>query len=156
MDIAFSPTHVDPPPGADATRALGDRAASDPTELSPTPRVDLNPHEAFALIAQGTGVLVDVRTAEERKVKGKAPDSLHAPWRLGPAMTPNPRFLREFASRVPADKIALLICAAGRRSQEAAAAARAAGFVNARNVLEGFDGAEAGPGWIARGLPYGA
>ena len=40
----------------------------------------IHPLEAWRLVQEGSAVLVDVRTAEERKVVGYIPDSLHVAW----------------------------------------------------------------------------
>lgn len=146
MDVAFASTIF-------AGRERQDRDSSI-EGLAAATGSDVTPDEAQRLVEAGVAVLVDIRTAEERKALGFAPGSIHVAWKLGAARLPNPRFLREFASRVPADRIPLLICATARRTGEAAPLVRGAGFADARNVLEGYDGSPEGPGWIARGLPH--
>lgn len=101
----------------------------------------VTPDEAFRLARQGA-VLVDVRTAEERKFVGFVPGSLHVAWEIGPAQIKNPRFLKELSSKVPKEQVVLFICRSGRRSAEAASAAAKAGYAQAFNVLEGFEGAQ--------------
>lgn len=121
----------------------------------------LTPAEAWALVSRGDAVLVDVRTAEERKFVGRVPDTPHAAWQTGPAMIKNPRFLRELEKAAPKNAVVLLLCRSGKRSAAAAEAATAAGFQNVFNVLEGFEGdldeqqqrGEAG-GWRRWGLPW--
>lgn len=98
------------------------------------------PALAWALVAAEHAVLVDVRTAEERKFVGHVPGSVHVPWATGTALTRNPRFVRELEAKVGKSQVALLLCRSGKRSAEAAEAAAKAGFTQVFNVLEGFEG----------------
>lgn len=130
------------------------------------------PREAWQLVEQGLALLVDVRTAEERKFVGHVPGSAHVPWATGTALSRNPRFVRELTAllarrtqeggaqpNVP--PIALLLCRSGKRSAAAAEAAARAGFGSVFNVLEGFEGdldadTRRGGlgGWRFHGLPW--
>lgn len=120
------------------------------------------PQDAWALVQAGLALLVDVRTAEERKFVGQVPGSLHVAWATGTALTRNPRFVRELEARIGGkDTVALLLCRSGKRSAVAAEAAAAAGFTNVFNVGEGFEGEldaaqQRGHfnGWRRRGLPW--
>ncbi|WP_164963699.1 rhodanese-like domain-containing protein [Rubrivivax sp. JA1026] len=120
------------------------------------------PQDAWALVQAGLALLVDVRTAEERKFVGQVPGSLHVAWATGTALTRNPRFVRELEARLGGkDSVALLLCRSGKRSAAAAEAAAAAGFTNVFNVGEGFEGEldaaqQRGhlDGWRRRGLPW--
>lgn len=98
------------------------------------------PTQAWAWVQAGTAVLVDVRTAEERKFVGHVPESLHVPWAVGTSLTRNPRFVRELEAKVGKDARVLLLCRSGKRSALALEAARKAGFTRAFNVSEGFEG----------------
>ena len=98
------------------------------------------PELAWSLVSAGQAVLVDVRSAEERKFVGHVPDSLHVPWATGTALTRNPRFVRELEAKTGKDARVLLLCRSGKRSALAAEAAAKAGFTQAFNVLEGFEG----------------
>lgn len=100
----------------------------------------LSPAEAWRLVSSGDAVLVDVRTAEERKFVGHVPGSLHVAWMTGTAMTKNPRFVRELEAKVKKHEVVLLLCRSGKRSADAAEAATKAGFENAFNIAEGFEG----------------
>jgi rhodanese-related sulfurtransferase len=119
------------------------------------------PPVAWALVQRGEAVLVDVRTAEERKFVGEVPGALAVPWATGTAMTRNPRFVRELEAKVDKDAVVLLLCRSGKRSALAAEAATKAGFSQVFNVLEGFEGeidsqgqrGHAG-GWRFHGLPW--
>jgi hypothetical protein len=57
------------------------------------------PRDAWALVSAGNAVLVDVRTAEERKFVGYVPDSVHVAWATGTSLTRNPRFVRELEAK---------------------------------------------------------
>ncbi|TKC78827.1 rhodanese-like domain-containing protein [Trinickia terrae] len=119
------------------------------------------PRDAWALISGGTALLVDVRTAEERKFVGYVPGSVHVPWATGTSLTRNPRFVRELEAKTGKDAVVLLLCRSGNRSALAAEAAAKAGFTQAYNVLEGFEGElDEGQhrggrnGWRFHGLPW--
>ncbi len=101
---------------------------------------NLTPQEAWELISAHAGVLVDVRTAEERLFVGRVADSVHVPWATGLNLQRNPRFVREVEAKVRRDDVLLLICRSGGRSAAAATALTEARFRNAFNVLEGFEG----------------
>ena len=120
------------------------------------------PAVAWQLFTSGKALLVDVRTAEERKFVGHVPDSLHVAWATGTALTRNPRFVRELESKIGGkDAVALLLCRSGKRSALAAEAAAKAGFTAVFNVLEGFEGEidaqqqrGKADGWRFHGLPW--
>lgn len=87
----------------------------------------VRPPVAWALVQAGQAVLVDVRTAEERKFVGQVPGTLHVAWATGTALTRNPRFARELEARLAPhggkEAVALLLCRSGKRSVLAAQAA---------------------------------
>jgi rhodanese-related sulfurtransferase len=121
----------------------------------------LAPQDAWALVQAGHAVLVDVRSAEERKFVGLVPGSVHVAWATGTGLTRNPRFTRELEAKVNKAETVLLLCRSGKRSAQAAEAATKAGFTHAFNVLEGFEGEldaaqQRGhaDGWRFRGLPW--
>ena len=117
---------------------------------------------AFDLVARQGVLLVDVRSAEERKFVGHVPGSIHVPWATGTALIRNPRFVRELESKIGGkDSVALLLCRSGKRSALAAEAAAKAGLTAVFNVLEGFEGEldarqQRGhaDGWRFHGLPW--
>ena len=122
---------------------------------------DITPEEAHALVAAGIARLVDVRTPEERKFVGYAPESLHIAWATGTAFTRNPRFVRELEAKTRKDEVLLMLCRSGSRSVMAAEAASKAQFGQVYNVLEGFEGElsadgrrNSSSGWKFRGLPW--
>ncbi|WP_293002644.1 rhodanese-like domain-containing protein [Nevskia sp.] len=119
------------------------------------------PAEAWQLVRSGAVVLVDVRTAEERKFVGHVPDSLHVPWATGTALTRNPRFARELEAKVGLHRPTLLLCRSAKRSALAVDVAPKAGFTQIAYVQEGFEGDldEHGQrghanGWRHHGLPW--
>ncbi|HEX6591327.1 MAG TPA: rhodanese-like domain-containing protein [Moraxellaceae bacterium] len=119
------------------------------------------PVDAWSLVQAGAAVLVDVRTGEERKFVGQVPDTLHVAWATGTSLNRNPRFVKELEAKVKKDAVVLFLCRSGKRSALAAEAAAKAGFSNAFNVLEGFEGelnakqqrGDTG-GWRHAGLPW--
>ena len=121
----------------------------------------VSPIDAWALVSNGRAVLVDVRTGEERKFVGQVPDTLHVAWMTGTAMNRNPRFVKELEVKVKKDAVVVFLCRSGKRSAAAAEAATKAGFINAFNILEGFEGEldtaqrRGGlGGWRFHGLPW--
>lgn len=121
----------------------------------------LSPQEAWSLVQAGQALLVDVRTAEERKFVGHVPGSVHVAWATGTALTRNPRFVRELEGKAAKHDVLLLLCRSGKRSVLAAEAATKAGFTQVFHVLEGFEGEldaaqhrGGQDGWRFRGLPW--
>lgn len=105
------------------------------------------PQQAWQLVQQGLALIVDVRSAEERKFVGHVPGSLHVAWATGTALNRNPRFARELAallarqaaSQEPPPAV-LLLCRSGKRSALAAQEASKAGLARVFNISEGFEG----------------
>lgn len=121
----------------------------------------VTPQLAWQLFFTGQAVLVDVRSAEERKFVGHVPGSIHVPWATGTNLNRNPRFVRELEAAVGKQQTLLLLCRSGKRSALAAEAATAAGLKNVFNVLEGFEGEindsqqrGGSNGWRFHGLPW--
>lgn len=121
----------------------------------------VSPQDAWALVSSGEAVLIDVRTAEERKFVGHVPETRHVAWMTGLSLSRNPRFTRELEGKTGKDDVVLLLCRSGKRSAAAAEAAAKAGFKNVFNILEGFEGDldEQQPrgafnGWRNAGLPW--
>lgn len=127
------------------------------------------PQQAWdALVSQKQAQLVDVRTDAEWNFVG-VPDLAEAgkqavliPWQVYPTMQTNAGFIDQMrkAGITPEDHIYFL-CRSGARSTAAAYAAIEAGFPNAINVADGFEGPPDGEGhrgtvagWKAAGLPW--
>ncbi|MGA2551104.1 MAG: rhodanese-like domain-containing protein [Burkholderiaceae bacterium] len=121
----------------------------------------VSPTSAWALVRSRLAVLVDVRSAEERRCAGYVPDSEHVAWTSATTRGRNPEFARELEAKVGKNDIVLLLCQSGWGSAVAAEAAAKAGFRNIFNVLEGFEGDPddskqrgVAKGWRPRGLPW--
>jgi rhodanese-related sulfurtransferase len=122
----------------------------------------LLPAEAHAILQKQAGAkLIDVRSRAELDFVGRVPGSVEIEWKSYPGMRPNPQFLDQLKQQVPVDTVVMFLCRSGGRSHETAAAAAQAGYSEAFNVLEGFEGdRDAGGhrntmgGWRARGLPW--
>ena len=120
----------------------------------------LLPAEAHQLMKAGAS-LVDVRTKPELLYVGRVPGTLTVEWQTYPGNRPNPEFLAELADAVPKDQPVMFICRSGARSHSAAEAATRAGWREAYNVLEGFEGNKdenqhrsTVGGWRKAGLPW--
>ena len=121
---------------------------------------ELLPAEAHKLMQAGAK-LVDVRTKPEMVYVGKVPGSAAVEWQTWPGKRENPEFLAELAALVPKDTPVMFLCRSGARSHAAAEAATRAGWKEAYNVLEGFEGDKDGAGhrstvggWRKAGLPW--
>lgn len=99
----------------------------------------LLPAEAHALMQKGAK-LVDVRTDAELQYVGSIPGSEAIEWNDYPDGKRNPDFLEQLAGAVEKDEPVMFICRSGARSHHAAVAATQAGWREAYNVLEGFEG----------------
>jgi rhodanese-related sulfurtransferase len=121
----------------------------------------LSPQLAWPLFQAGIAKIVDVRSAEELHFVGHVPDTLHVPWANGVSLNRNPRFIGQLGSKVSKDDNLLFLCRSGKRSALAAQAATRAGYQNAFNISEGFEGdidqqqrrGSLG-GWRFHGLPW--
>jgi rhodanese-related sulfurtransferase len=120
----------------------------------------VTPSEAHALMQVGAK-LVDVRTKPELLYVGKVPGSVAIEWQTYPGGRENPEFLGELSAVVPKDQPVMFLCRSGVRSNAAADAATRAGWKEAYNVLEGFEGDKdaaqhrgAVGGWRKAGLPW--
>ena len=118
------------------------------------------PAEAHALMQAGAR-LVDVRTKPELLYVGKVPGSAAVEWQTYPGSRENPEFLGELATAVPKDLPVMFLCRSGVRSHAAADAATRAGWKEAYNILEGFEGDKDAAGhrnsvggWRKAGLPW--
>jgi rhodanese-related sulfurtransferase len=110
---------------------------------------------------QAGAKLVDVRTKPELQYVGKVPGAVAVEWQTYPGSRPNPEFVAELAAAVPKDQPVMFLCRSGARSHAAADAANKAGWKEAYNVLEGFEGDKDAAehrntvgGWRKAGLPW--
>lgn len=115
---------------------------------------DVAPELAWALFSTDAAELVDVRTKEELAMAGSVPFAKHVEWQTGRNRQHNLNFIDELNAVVGRKDVVLFLCASGVRSVAAAKAAMQAGYQNAFNVLEGFEG-DGSPerGWANRRLP---
>lgn len=120
----------------------------------------VTPPQAWRLAHSGAAKLVDVRTTAEVHYVGRVPDALHAEWH-GKDADSVARFLARLRQSVAADEVVLFLCRSGVRSHHAATVAREAGYGQAFNVLEGFEGQRNHAqqrglidGWRWHGLPW--
>ncbi len=120
------------------------------------------PAEAHALLQTLPGaVLVDVRSRAELEFVGRVPGSLAAEWNRWPGGVRNPNFIAELESLVDKNAPVMFLCRSGGRSNSAAIAATQAGYTDAYNVLQGFEGDKDKSGqrnklggWRTAGLPW--
>jgi rhodanese-related sulfurtransferase len=122
--------------------------------LTPTEAHDVMQHHAKAK-------LVDVRTRAEWDWVGRVPDAVEVEIMSYPGNRPNPAFVQQLEQAVPKDAVVMFLCRSGGRSHNAAGYAAQAGYANAYNVLEGFEGDRDDNGhrnkvggWRAAGLPW--
>ena len=116
----------------------------------------------FRSLMQGTGAkLVDVRTHAEWDWVGRVPDAIEIEISGYPGGQRNPNFIAELEREAPKDGVVMFLCRSGARSHNAAMLARQAGYTQAYNVLEGFEGdrdehghRKTVGGWCAAGLPW--
>jgi rhodanese-related sulfurtransferase len=120
----------------------------------------LLPAEAYALMQSGAK-LVDVRTEAELAYVGAVPGSEAIEWNTYPEGTRNPDFLKQLEGAAKKDEPVMFLCRSGVRSHHAAVAATQAGWREAYNILEGFEGDKDGEGhrgnlggWRKAGLPW--
>ena len=130
---------------------------------------DVTSTEAFEMLEQEDDtVLVDVRTTPEWQFVG-IPDlrrlgkeTVLLAWQAYPQMALHPDFPAALQQQgVGPDRKVLLLCRSGARSRSAAQALTAAGFSQAYNVADGFEGPldeenhrGRAAGWKASGLPW--
>ena len=122
----------------------------------------LTPTEAYALLQQAPGAkLVDVRTRAEWDYVGRVPGAVQIEWQSYPTGQLNPDFLTELRAQVDPEAPVMFLCRSGVRSNAAAAVASDAGYTQAFNVLEGFEGDKdqnghrnSVGGWRVAGLPW--
>ena len=118
------------------------------------------PAEAYALMQDGAK-LVDVRTRAELHFVGSVPGTAAIEWNTYPDGQRNPAFLEQLAEVVPKDTPVMFLCRSGVRSHHAAISATQAGWKEAYNILEGFEGDKDAEqhrstvgGWRKAGLPW--
>jgi rhodanese-related sulfurtransferase len=122
----------------------------------------LTPAEAYEVMrGDSSAKLVDVRTRAELEWVGRIPGAIEVELLTYPGSRPNPDFMRELEQQVDKGSRVLFICRSGARSHNAATLATQAGYAEAYNVLEGFEGDKDAAGhrstkggWRFAGLPW--
>ncbi|MBL8438657.1 MAG: rhodanese-like domain-containing protein [Zoogloeaceae bacterium] len=122
----------------------------------------LTPAEAMEIWQLAPGAkMVDVRTRAEWDWVGRIRDAIEIEWQTYPGNRPNPNFLAQLRQQVDREALVMFICRSGARSDGAARAASDAGYAEAYNVLEGFEGDKDANGqrnhiggWRRAGLPW--
>lgn len=126
---------------------------------------DVAPSDAYEQIeADPKAVLLDVRTVPEWNFVGipAVARLLRVEWQQYPTMDVNAGFVQAVIDAgVEKDAPVFALCRSGVRSIAAAEALTAAGFENAYNVLDGFEGGKDNEGhrglvggWKSSGLPW--
>ena len=123
---------------------------------------ELTPQEAYTLLQLAPGAkLVDVRTRAEWDWVGRVPGAVEIEWMLYPGNEPNAHFLAQFKRQIDPEALVMFLCRSGARSNAAANLAVSAGYTNAYNILEGFEGDKDANGhrnkvggWRHAGLPW--
>lgn len=123
---------------------------------------EITPEEAHRVLQENAGaVYIDVRTVEEFVAGHPAgavniPVGFRDPWR---GMVMNEEFVKVVEANFPKDKMILLGCQAGPRSNAAANLLQQAGYTEVASVVGGFGGMRdasgrlVAPGWASLGLP---
>ena len=114
----------------------------------------VTPAEAWALQGLGAAAIVDVRTQPEWQLVGHVPEVPLIEWPRDGEADALRAFIGKVRAALDTERPLLFLCRSGVRSHYAAELAAHAGFKNAYNVLEGFEGSSAGNGWRAAGLPW--
>jgi rhodanese-related sulfurtransferase len=122
---------------------------------------EVTPTEAHRLAAAHGARIVDVRSAAETHFVGRVPGASLIEWTHWPGGEFNPQFLPELRRHCRTEHVVLFLCRSGVRSHAAATVAAEAGFTQAFNILEGFEGDldrndRRGRlnGWRKAGLPW--
>ncbi|MEM1273652.1 MAG: rhodanese-like domain-containing protein [Pseudomonadota bacterium] len=114
----------------------------------PEGTTNLSVEDAYAAMRADQIWLIDIRRPDEWERTGVAEGALLIDMRrddfvdaLAAATAPDP------------DRPVAIVCARGVRSRRLTAALAEAGITNLIDLPEGMLGSQAGPGWIAAGLP---
>jgi rhodanese-related sulfurtransferase len=126
----------------------------------------VSPEEAYILLQmEAAAKLIDVRTNAERDWVGKVtlPEAKQGSveWTLYPGGSVNPDFIQQLGQQANKDDVLLFLCRSGVRSRHAAKLATENGYLNAYDILEGFEGDKDADGhrktvggWCKTQLPW--
>ena len=130
---------------------------------------DVTPKQAWDILENdNNSVLIDCRTDAEWSYVGApnlsqiSKNPINISWKVFPEMQINHEFQTEIGIVCPDRETKLLfLCRSGVRSIDAAISATEAGYTNAYNILEGFEGDQDNQGhrgrlggWRFSGLPW--
>jgi rhodanese-related sulfurtransferase len=126
---------------------------------------DISPTDAYQRLKNNpSAVLIDVRSQPEWVFVGvpTVERLIRLSWQTFPSMQVNANFVTDIDQmELAKDTEILCICRSGSRSASAASALTQAGYTNAWNVAEGFEGGKDRQGhrgtiggWKAAGLPW--
>jgi len=116
----------------------------------------VTPSEAKELADAGAAKIVDVRTQPEYEQVGHIPGTPLIEWPRNGGPAQMQAFLDALRGKYEPGEKLLFLCRSGVRSHYAAELAARAGYENAYNILEGFEGDNGAGmnGWRATGLPW--
>lgn len=122
---------------------------------------ELTPRETYQLCSAPGANIIDVRSHFEHQYIGRIAGSTLVPWKHWPGGELNGQFLAMLQQQCAQDEMVFFLCRSGVRSHAAAVLAAKAGFTQAFNILEGFEGdldaqqqrGRVG-GWRCAGLPW--
>ena len=101
---------------------------------------EVTPQQAYVLFSTCGAKIIDVRSRFEFDNIGRVQGSTLIPWRFSIGGELNGNFLAELHAQCSRSDTVLFLCRSGVRSHSAAIAAASAGFTQAFNVVEGFEG----------------
>ena len=101
---------------------------------------EVTPREAHSLFSTFGAKIVDVRSRFEFEYIGRIPGSSLIEWKQWPSGELNPQFLTELRQQHSPNTLLLFLCRSGVRSHFAATVSAQAGYQQAFNILEGFEG----------------
>ncbi|MDX2049882.1 MAG: rhodanese-like domain-containing protein [Rickettsiaceae bacterium] len=120
---------------------------------------DITSIQAYEILSKNDkAVLVDTRTEIEWSSVGTpvvGNQVLRISSHLAPYMDPNTDFITELNRRIKdLNRDVIFICRSSARSTIAATNAEKFGYKNCYVVIDGFEGAKSGPGWLNSNLPF--
>ncbi|HUQ27706.1 MAG TPA: rhodanese-like domain-containing protein [Usitatibacter sp.] len=116
----------------------------------------VTPAEAHELRQAGAATIVDVRTEPEYRQIGHVPGTPRIEWPRNGDRAAVSAFMDQVMAAHDRSEKLLFLCRSGVRSHYAAELAAQAGYPNAYNILEGFEGDNGAGhnGWRTAGLPW--
>lgn len=120
------------------------------------PIQQINPEQAKKILDENPDALyLDVRSVREFE-QGHAAGAINIPLldhNEEGQMLPNPDFLKVVEAHLPKEKVLVVACQAGGRSQKACEQLELKGYKTLSNMMGGYGGTPQTPGWKTLGLP---